>query len=701
MIENRYDLLLFTPIQECEYLPMKRSILLCAFVCLLVCAACAPKGPEITPGEKPGADLMESARSEFDAGRYSRAFSLYQDYVQKWPDGAMLPEALLQMGVISGRQGNHAQALAYFKQVRDAHPASGFAAQAAVEKLAVLLDAGDYKRAVLFAEEAFAYDLDAARFVRAARIAGEAWLALNLPEPAYLAFLKAHQRAGTNKQKEAVLPQLKAAISMLPADVIRRELDRLDGRFPSSYCLYFLGADLEAAGSFGDAIAVFSDFRDRYPGHELAAKARGRIEELKSAGYGQKIRIGCLLPLSGRYESFGNRALHGIELAVSLAQEGGQSDAGPPIELIVADTASDPQKAVQQVQRLDEERVKAIIGPIATARPAAKEAQARGIPIAVFSQASEIGQTGGYVFRNFITPKMQAEALAAYASEALGVERFAILYPDESYGRAFMNLFWDALLAREAALTGLEKYNPAHTDFSDPIKKLVGLYYEVPEDIAEERQQGPVAEEKSPPGDFPSAVEGGGSFGENPLLNEAIARAADPEDEDAEPEPVVDFEAVFIPDSPDKAGLIIPQLAYYDVDDVVCLGTNLWHSRRLIAMARRHAQGAVFSAGFFADSSSRPVRRFVTAFADIYGKEPEFIEAIGFDTAELLIRLMRRSEYLGRRYIRERLKRMPPFSGVTGRTWFDANGEAVKELYLLQLSGSRFVEAGSRQGASR
>ncbi|MFO7838063.1 MAG: penicillin-binding protein activator [Desulfosalsimonadaceae bacterium] len=677
---------------------MKRSILLGAAACLLLCAACAPKGPEISPKEKPGAELMRSARSEFEAERYSRAFSLYQDYVQKWPEGAMLPEALLQMGVISGRQGNYAQALAYLKQVIDAYPGSPYAKEAAVEKLALLSEAGEYERAVLYAEEVFVRDLKDAQFVRAAKIAGDDWLALNLPEPAYLAFLQAHERAGEKKREEAVLPRLKAAISMLSADRIQQELDRLDGRFPSSYCLYYLGADLAAAGSFGDSIAVFSDFLDRYSGHEMADAARKRVEELKSAGYGQKIRIGCLLPLSGRYKSFGSNALHGIELAASLAEEG-RKDSAAPVELIVADTASDPQKAVQQVQKLDEERVKAIIGPIATARPAAEEAQALGIPIAVLSQAADIPRLGGYVFRNFITPRMQAEALAAYASGTLGVKRFAILYPDESYGKAFMNLFWDALLAREAAVTGLEKYNPERTDFSDSIKKLAGLYYEVPEDIETELRKGPFVEDKSRLVKFSSLEHGRAEAAdEKPLPDSVVARSGDAEDEEEEEErePVVDFDAVFIPDSPDKAGLIIPQLAYYDVDDVYCLGTNLWHSRRLIEMARRHAQGAVFSAGFFADSKSRPVRRFVNSFADIYGKEPGFMEATGFDTAELLIELMRRSDYLGRRYIREQLKQMPPFDGVTGRTWFDADGEAVKELYLLQMAGSRFVEAGRK-----
>jgi hypothetical protein len=65
------------------------------------------------------------------------------------------------------------------------------------------------------------------------------------------------------------------------------------------------------------------------------------------------------------------------------------------------------------------------------------------------------------------------------------LNRFAILYPDETYGVTFMNLFWDRLIENGGKVVGLEAYNPEHTDFADPIKKLVGLYYKIPEDLRE------------------------------------------------------------------------------------------------------------------------------------------------------------------------------------------------------------------------
>lgn len=676
---------------------MKRLLLLAGLVCLLVCAGCGLKRPGISEEKKPGAGLLQSAEEQFEAGRYGEAFDLYQTYVEKYPDGAMLPAALLKMGVIQSGREKYAQAVAYLEQVINHYPESEFAGKAAVERLSVLYAAGDYEQLVLRAADAFVYDLPDAAFVKAARLAGDAYMAIDIPQAAYEAFLQAYSRADTETKKTEIRPRVKTVIQMFTADEVQRELARLPGGFPQGYLLHQLGEAFEASGHFGEAIAVFSDFLDRYPDHELAGKTRERIKALKSAGYGGEIRIGCLLPLSGRYAAFGERTLNGIELAVSLAEDSAAGDRdAPSIRLLVADTEGVPEKAARAVQRLEKQRVSIILGPLATAESAARAAQDAGIPIITFTQADDIPVIGRYVFRNFITPEMQVKRLADYAIGAIHIDQFAVLYPDEPYGKTFMNIFWDEILAREASVTGLEKYNPAHTDFSDSIKKLVGLYYEVPEDIADETREGPLEPRKSSffdklwgtedEGEQAGKADLGGTI--DRMVKKALA------EEDEEPEPVVDFRAVFIPDSPDNAGLILPQLAYYDVDNVYCLGTNLWHSRRMIKMAQKHAQGAVFPSGFFAESPAGPVQTFVDAFEPVYERKPEFIEAIGYDTTRMIIGRLRGVKYLGRRYICEHLVQMAPYNGVTGRTWFDGNGEAVKELYLLKVKGDGFVEVG-------
>jgi len=163
-------------------------------------------------------------------------------------------------------------------------------------------------------------------------------------------------------------------------------------------------------------------------------------------------------------------------------------------------------------------------------------------------------------------------------------------------------------------------------------------------------------------------------------------------DEEEEPEAIVDFEAIFIPDAPSKAGLIVPQLAFYDVEEVYLLGTNVWHNSDLVKMAKDYVQGAIMPDGFYSESRSVHVRKFVKQFEDTYGEKPGVFEATTYDTATMLFEIVNRSDVLSRHAIKNELLNIRDYPGVTGLTYFDDNGEAQKQLSLLQIDGSRFVE---------
>ena len=166
--------------------------------------------------------------------------------------------------------------------------------------------------------------------------------------------------------------------------------------------------------------------------------------------------------------------------------------------------------------------------------------------------------------------------------------------------------------------------------------------------------------------------------------------------EEQEPEAIVDFDAVFIPDAPERAGLIIPQLAFYDVKDVYLLGTNLWHCDGLIKMARRYVQNAIMPDVFFAESSSKQVNDFVAVFKQTFKEKPEFIEAVAYDSAMILFTIVSRPDIRYRSSIKNALMNLNNFQGVTGLTSFDNNGETKKKLYLLRIKGKKFIELNQK-----
>jgi ABC-type branched-subunit amino acid transport system substrate-binding protein len=329
---------------------------------------------------------------------------------------------------------------------------------------------------------------------------------------------------------------------------------------------------------------------------------------------------------------------------------------------------------------LFDENVAAIIGPVFMAEPAALEAQDKGLPIITLTQKDNITSIGDWVFRNFFTPIAQVRTLVSYAVKELKLNRFAILYPDENYGRTFMNLFWDEVIAYGGKVVGVESFNSTHTDFSDPIKKLAGLYYNVPEHL--KITDTLVGDEENDDVDIDNDKD----------TSLAYAYEYDKNTEEEKPEAIVDFDAIFIPEAPKKAGLIVPQLAFYDVTDIYLLGTNLWHSPKLIEMARQYVQDAILTEGFLAEGASEEVLDFVRVFYKTFGRKPEFIEAVAYDTAMILFQMISRPDIQFRSSLKDNLKNLTDYQGVTGLTSFDENGEVRRKLYLLQIKGSRFLE---------
>jgi ABC-type branched-subunit amino acid transport system substrate-binding protein len=161
---------------------------------------------------------------------------------------------------------------------------------------------------------------------------------------------------------------------------------------------------------------------------------------------------------------------------------------------------------------------------------------------------------------------------------------------------------------------------------------------------------------------------------------------------DEEPKAIVDFEAVFIPDEPKRAGLLIPQLAYYDIENVHLLGTNLWHSQTLIEMAAKYVQGALMTDIFLSSSAKPAVQQFVQAYQRIYSAKPGFLEAVAYDAAQIVLTVLTDDDLRFRSSIRDRLLDVDGYEGATGRTSFKADGDVEKQLFLIQALRGGFKE---------
>ena len=234
-----------------------------------------------------------------------------------------------------------------------------------------------------------------------------------------------------------------------------------------------LGKVLRAKGAGDEAVRELRTMVSRFPSCPAAPEAFALLKEMTKDEPTDSRVVGALLPVSGRYAKFGASVLQGVRLAAADMEA-----AGTRYEFVFADTAEDPEQALQAMGTLLKERkAVAIFGPLfsATALACAAEANLLGVVMVTPSAlTSRLSQTGPYVFRVSLTPERQAQAMARHAIQKRSFRRFGVLAPDNAYGRSLAAAF----AAEAAALGGTvlveSAYPPQSADFGEAIIAVGG-----------------------------------------------------------------------------------------------------------------------------------------------------------------------------------------------------------------------------------
>jgi ABC-type branched-subunit amino acid transport system substrate-binding protein len=628
----------------------------------LLAAACAPsfrrEAAPASPAAAAAEQLFRRAELRFAENAFPEALALYQTYLSRYPQEPDAPAALLKIAAIQARQGDAALARRTLARLIEDYPLSPLRGEAAAETLDLLFRQRRYAEVLDRGPQALALAAFPEQRRRILAVIADSASALERRVAAVSAAMQALMLADASR-REAAAAKLKQALLRLNPAEVRELIERPPGDLPMDYLLFQAGMLLAQEGRFSDAIALLSAFRQRFPRHELSGRVEQILADIDHSARTERHIFGCLLPLTGDYQAIGQRVLRGIELA--LHRHNGREGA-PPVQLVVKDTASEAERTARAFEELAREGASAVIGPLVHAEAAAREAERLRIPMIAITQREGVvgGGAGGHVFRNFITPRAQVRALAAAATQRLGCQRAAVLFPDENYGHTFAELFREEFEAAGGEILFAASYGPETSDFSALVRRL-------------QRFAQPIAREGGPA----------------PRGSEAGRRRRA---EEARTEWSFESQAVFIPDEPKKVGMLASQMAYHDLRDVTLLGTNLWHSEALFRHAQPYVEGAVFADAFFAGSSEPEVREFVEAFRESYQETPGFMEAIVYDTTMILLQTISRPDVRGPGDIAPALRSSPGFTGVTGFTRFEASGEVDKRLRLLQVRGRRLVE---------
>lgn len=446
------------------------------------------------------------------------------------------------------------------------------------------------------------------------------------------------------------LPALAGRLSQVAGQASSREVEPLlsqtnDPSLRAGLTLGLAKARLRE-GKMDQAQADLESLRREPAAQPFLSQVQALTQELNQAEQVESSAVGVILPLSGPYETHGRNVLAAVELGLGVF-----SGAERPTTLFIEDSGNDPKQAVEALTRLAGERkVMAVVGPLdsASALAVARQAQALQVPLISPSVVEGLTRAGDYVFQNFFTPADQVNALLEEAMDRRGIKRLAVLAPRTAYGQGFAKHFDAGVLARGGQVARIVFYDPNQTDFSADIRQVAQL--------------------------APSSFKGARLEG---------------------PQPTSDFEALFIPDNAERVGLILPQLVYNGVSGLTLMGTSLWHNPKLIESSGRFLQNAIIPDAFDVQNPAPRVVAFVSEFKKAMGREPNVIDAQGYDSALILRNILHQPQPpRTRQAMREALAQVKDVQGVCGDLTMGPERRVQKPLPLFTVRGQDFQRLG-------
>ncbi len=327
----------------------------------------------------------------------------------------------------------------------------------------------------------------------------------------------------------------------------------------------------------------------------------------------------------------GSMATYGKPLATAVEMGLGVLNEGG-VSLYLEDDGDNPQRAAAAVEKLvNQHQVMVIIGPLGvkSSQAASARAQELGVPIISLSQGrAELLSNREYVFQNYFAPEDQAIALVDALITQRHKYRVAILAPSNSFGKNFAEIMDGILREKGGQTVATSFYTPGTTDFYTIIQELNANYR---------------------------------------------------------------FDAIFVPDSAERSAGILNAIAEHKLHPIV-MGTNLWHSAKLLIGAGSAASGVWFANAYDASvPQSRVPGSFVEDFKHAVGRQPNVLEAQGYDAGLVIRHFMGTLPTPNRTSLAQALQGLNRFPGLCGMLTTKENGKISKPLTVFSVEGGKFV----------
>lgn len=343
----------------------------------------------------------------------------------------------------------------------------------------------------------------------------------------------------------------------------------------------------------------------------------------KSAETSTTIKLGLLVPKTGKIAQYGIAVENAVKLAVKEANDAGGIN-GKQVELFSYDNEADATKSVSLFNRLvDNDKIDALIGPVISSTSLAVAPVANELKIPMISPtATNKDVTVGYdyVFRACYIDPYQGAVVGKFASENLKATKAAVLVNTASdYSVGLAEAFKASFEAKGGTITNYESYTDADKDFKSILTTI---------------------------------------------------KAGNPE-------------VIFIPDYYNAVGNIASQIKEVGITASL-LGGDGWDD---IQKEYADVVEGGYFANHYATSDNDPVVvNFINAYKAAYNETPNALGALGYDATKVMLAAFAKAESNDSEKVLEALK-ATDIDAVCGHIVFDENGDPKKAISMIKVTG--------------
>ncbi len=342
--------------------------------------------------------------------------------------------------------------------------------------------------------------------------------------------------------------------------------------------------------------------------------------------------IGVLVPLSGEFAPLGKAVLNGVNMAVK--QWNGKGGVlGRPAALVVEDDKNVPDAGLLGVKTmLTDKGVRFFVGSVTSKV---------SIPVSEYANAKQM---------IMITPISTHPRVTVDEGKRKEFV-FRACYTDLISPWAMAQFAWKDLRAKRAAVLQEHgnEYSALVADaFANTFKRLGGdiTYF----------------------GDFPVDAK---DFG--PILEKVQSTQPD---------------LVYLPVFAHQVNIIASPQARKMGLKAVLAGGDGWDSPDLDARA---AEGGYFTTHFSPHDDRPVVQAWVKTYREVYGTIPDMFSALGYDAADILLTAIQKANSEEPTKVRDTLAQIKGFPAVTGNISYFSNGNPVKDVVIMKISGGKPV----------